>query len=197
MHSFWVLGSFHRTISGCYKLLGLEYLLIQKGTGAYSTYTVVLNILQKGKDKQIKHDFRYLILLSSPVRWVLHYPLGRGTTWGYSRYNMSCIFLLLFFFFFNYYYYYNNCFLHDLILFFNGQYVLYGPFMAKVLYERFYEEDFSLNLSWCLHLLILFGLRGFLHVLWNSYSNMLFLTRNRRILQQGIDFKQVDKEWDW
>ncbi|KAL1363443.1 hypothetical protein AAHE18_03G150000 [Arachis hypogaea] len=78
------------------------------------------------------------------------------------------------------------------------KYVLYGPFVAKVVYERFYEEKESIpNMSWCLHLLILCGLRGLLHVLWNSYSNMLFLTRNRRIIQQGIDFKQIDKEWDW
>jgi sterol desaturase/sphingolipid hydroxylase (fatty acid hydroxylase superfamily) len=26
---------------------------------------------------------------------------------------------------------------------------------------------------------------------------MLFLTRNRRILQQGVDFNQIDKEWNW
>ncbi|KAK7327701.1 hypothetical protein VNO77_21789 [Canavalia gladiata] len=77
------------------------------------------------------------------------------------------------------------------------KYMLYGPFVTKVLHEMFYEKDSNLNFSWCLHLLILCGLRGFLHVLWNSYSNMLFLTRNRRILQQGVDFKQIDQEWDW
>ncbi|KAM1172605.1 hypothetical protein ACFX2I_022691 [Malus domestica] len=26
---------------------------------------------------------------------------------------------------------------------------------------------------------------------------MLFLTRNRRIIQQGVDFKQIDKECHW
>ncbi|MED6168406.1 Very-long-chain aldehyde decarbonylase cer3 [Stylosanthes scabra] len=78
------------------------------------------------------------------------------------------------------------------------KYVLYGPFVAKVVYERFYsEEESNPNLSWCLHLLILSALRGLLHVAWNSYSNMLFLTRNRRIIQQGIDFNQIDREWDW
>ncbi|KAK7265329.1 hypothetical protein RJT34_32948 [Clitoria ternatea] len=78
------------------------------------------------------------------------------------------------------------------------KYVLYGPFVAKVLYGWFYDEEhFNYNLSWCLHLLILCGLRGVIHVLWTSYSHMLFLTRNRRIFQQGVDFKQVDKEWDW
>ncbi|KAI4335487.1 hypothetical protein L6164_014127 [Bauhinia variegata] len=77
------------------------------------------------------------------------------------------------------------------------KYALYGPFVGKALYERFYEQDSNFKLSWCLHLLILCALRGSLHVLWGSFGNMLFLTRTRRILQQGIDFKQIDKEWDW
>ncbi|OIV99830.1 hypothetical protein TanjilG_26168 [Lupinus angustifolius] len=78
------------------------------------------------------------------------------------------------------------------------KYLLYGPFVVKVVYERFYDEEHSnSNPSWCFHLLILWCLRGLIHVLWCSYTNMLFLTRNRRILQQGVDFKQVDKEWDW
>ncbi|KAK7411554.1 hypothetical protein VNO78_02988 [Psophocarpus tetragonolobus] len=77
------------------------------------------------------------------------------------------------------------------------KYLLYGPLVAKVVHEMFYVEDSNLNSLWCFHLLILTGLRGFLHVLWNSYSNMLFLTRNRRILQHGVDFKQIDQEWDW
>ncbi|WJX96725.1 Very-long-chain aldehyde decarbonylase cer3 [Trifolium repens] len=79
------------------------------------------------------------------------------------------------------------------------KYVFYGPILGKVLYEIFYEEKHSIsNLSWwCLHLFILCGLRIMLHVLWCSYSNMLFLTRNRRILQQGVDFNQIDKEWNW
>lgn len=75
--------------------------------------------------------------------------------------------------------------------------MLYGPFVGRVLYEMFYEKEKDFKFSWCLCLLILSGLRGFLYVLWNSYSNMLFLTRNRQILKQGIDFKQLDKEWDW
>jgi hypothetical protein len=32
---------------------------------------------------------------------------------------------------------------------------------------------------------------------WNSFTNSLFLTRNRQILKQGVDFEQIDKEWDW
>ncbi|XP_028773645.1 very-long-chain aldehyde decarbonylase GL1-1-like, partial [Neltuma alba] len=75
------------------------------------------------------------------------------------------------------------------------KYLLYGPFVSKVLYERFYEGNN--NFSWCFHLLLLYVCRGLTYVFWNTYSNMLFLTRNRRILQQGVDFKQIDHEWDW
>ncbi|KAJ7979543.1 protein ECERIFERUM 3 [Quillaja saponaria] len=75
------------------------------------------------------------------------------------------------------------------------KYLVYGPFVAKVLYSWFHEEDIMQN--WCLHLLILCVLRGVIHVSWDSYCNMLFLTRNRQIVQKGVDFKQIDREWDW
>ncbi|MCE0481717.1 Very-long-chain aldehyde decarbonylase cer3 [Datura stramonium] len=75
------------------------------------------------------------------------------------------------------------------------KYLLYGPFVAKVMYSR-YQED-SIKATWCLHVLILCSLRGLMYQLWSSFSNMLFLTRNRRIMKQGVDFKQIDKEWDW
>ncbi|KAI9117282.1 hypothetical protein K1719_011448 [Acacia pycnantha] len=75
------------------------------------------------------------------------------------------------------------------------KYLLYGPFVSKVLYERFYEGNNSFSL--CFHLLLLYVCRGLTYVFWNCYSNMLFLTRNRRILQQGVDFNQIDREWDW
>ncbi|THG23559.1 hypothetical protein TEA_015347 [Camellia sinensis var. sinensis] len=43
--------------------------------------------------------------------------------------------------------------------------------------------------------------QALMYQLWTSYSNTLFLTRNltdnRRILQEGVDFKQIDKEWEW
>ncbi|KAE8056816.1 hypothetical protein FH972_013553 [Carpinus fangiana] len=79
------------------------------------------------------------------------------------------------------------------------KYLLYGPFVAKVLYSRFHDhEDQSHDDgSWCLHLLIICALRGLIHQLWSSYNNMLFLTRNRRILQQAVGFRQIDSEWDW
>ncbi|KAK4344448.1 hypothetical protein RND71_037542 [Anisodus tanguticus] len=75
------------------------------------------------------------------------------------------------------------------------KYLLYGLFVAKVMYSR-YQED-SIKATWCLHVLILCALRGLIYQLWSSFSNMLFLTRNRRIIKQGVDFKQIDKEWDW
>ncbi|KAF8407305.1 hypothetical protein HHK36_006432 [Tetracentron sinense] len=75
------------------------------------------------------------------------------------------------------------------------KYLLYGPFLAKVLYSMVSED--TQKDSWCLHMLIICALRGLIYQLWSSYSNMLFLTRNRRVFQQGIDFKQIDREWDW
>ncbi|XP_058211162.1 very-long-chain aldehyde decarbonylase CER3 [Rhododendron vialii] len=75
------------------------------------------------------------------------------------------------------------------------KYLLYGPFLAKVLYSRIQDEN--IEESWCLHILIICALRASIYQYWTSWSNMLFLTRNRRILPQGVDFKQIDKEWDW
>jgi hypothetical protein len=75
--------------------------------------------------------------------------------------------------------------------------MLYGPFVGKVMYEIFYEEEKDLKFSWCLHLLILSAVRGLVYLFWNSFTNSLFLTRNRQILKQGVDFEQIDKEWDW
>ncbi|KAM0989556.1 hypothetical protein ACFX15_012981 [Malus domestica] len=80
------------------------------------------------------------------------------------------------------------------------KYVLFGPLIGKVLYSIIHEKEDPLTLlttSWCLHILLLCILRAVIHQLWSSYTNMLFLTRNRRIIQQGVDFKQIDKEWHW
>lgn len=86
-----------------------------------------------------------------------------------------------------------NMFFFQIFLY--AQYLLYGPFIGKLLYSKFHED--AQTDTWCLHILILCALRGFIHQLWCSYSNMLFLTRNRRIQKQGVDFKQIDREWDW
>ncbi|XP_022842353.1 protein ECERIFERUM 3-like [Olea europaea var. sylvestris] len=74
------------------------------------------------------------------------------------------------------------------------KYMLYGPFVAKVWDSRYREANQS---SWCLHILIICLLRGMMYLSWNAYSHMLFLTRNRLIFKQGVDFKQIDREWNW
>ncbi|KAG9456057.1 hypothetical protein H6P81_000565 [Aristolochia fimbriata] len=76
------------------------------------------------------------------------------------------------------------------------KYVLYGPLLAKAIYPFVYQLDGKMEM-WCLHILVIFGLRALVHQLWCTFSNMLFLTRNRRILKQGVGFKQIDSEWHW
>lgn len=75
------------------------------------------------------------------------------------------------------------------------QYMLYGPLVAQAFHSLVYEDG-QRDLR-CLLILILCGLRGLIYQLWSSFANMLFLTRNRRVLKQGVDFKQIDREWDW
>uniref|UniRef100_A0A0V0IJU1 Protein ECERIFERUM 3-like n=1 Tax=Solanum chacoense TaxID=4108 RepID=A0A0V0IJU1_SOLCH len=77
------------------------------------------------------------------------------------------------------------------------KYLLYGPFIAKWFYSRSQEKNNMKEATWCLHILIICLLRCTIHSVWNTFSNMLFLTRNRRIIKEGVDFKQVDNEWDW
>ncbi|ONK69677.1 uncharacterized protein A4U43_C05F25570 [Asparagus officinalis] len=75
------------------------------------------------------------------------------------------------------------------------KYLLYGPLVAKVIYSKSWEE--SGRDSWCLHILILCALRGLTHQLWTSFGYMLFLVRRRRVIKDGVDYEQIDKEWDW
>lgn len=79
--------------------------------------------------------------------------------------------------------------------FYMCQYLLYGPLIAKGLYSmsgKGNKEDI-----WCLHILVLFALRGLVHQLWSTYNNSLYINRTRRLNQQGIDFNQIDAEWHW
>ncbi|XP_039120343.1 very-long-chain aldehyde decarbonylase GL1-1-like [Dioscorea cayenensis subsp. rotundata] len=76
------------------------------------------------------------------------------------------------------------------------KYVLYGPFIGQIMYSNAWQSMNQQD-SWCLHLLILFALRALVHQLWSSFGNLLFLTRRRRIIKAGVDFSQIDKEWDW
>ncbi|KAL8138184.1 hypothetical protein V2J09_004185 [Rumex salicifolius] len=78
------------------------------------------------------------------------------------------------------------------------KYLLYGPFMAQVV--KLWgngEGAAAITSSWCFHILLLCTLRGSIHQLWTTYTNMYFLSTKRRIVQQGLDFQQVDQEWDW
>ena len=76
------------------------------------------------------------------------------------------------------------------------KYLLYAPLAAQVMYSLAYEEDYW-RAFWCLNILIICGLKGLVHVLWSTYNNMLFLTRTLRINPKGVDFKQIDHEWNW
>ncbi|OAY85711.1 Protein ECERIFERUM 3, partial [Ananas comosus] len=74
-------------------------------------------------------------------------------------------------------------------------YLLYGPLIAKVIISKAWESNSSHK--WCFYLLLLCFLRALIHLNLCSFSNMLFLNRRRRIFKDGVDFDQIDKEWDW
>ncbi|THU57185.1 hypothetical protein C4D60_Mb03t00840 [Musa balbisiana] len=73
------------------------------------------------------------------------------------------------------------------------QYVLCGPLVAMAAREW---RDGRAG-GWWLHLLLLFVLRSLTYQLWYSFANMLFLNRTRRVIKDGVEFKQIDSEWDW
>lgn len=75
------------------------------------------------------------------------------------------------------------------------QYLLYGPFLAKFIHSMYWKE--SMEDIWCLHILVLCSLRGLVHQLWSTFSNMLYLNSTRRVSYEGIDYDQIDNEWDW
>ncbi|KAH0458983.1 hypothetical protein IEQ34_011797 [Dendrobium chrysotoxum] len=79
---------------------------------------------------------------------------------------------------------------------FMSLYLLYGPLVAKVIHSKAWEGGKAEGV-WCLHILILFALRALIFQMWWTFSSMLFLTRKRRIIKEGVDFKQIDREWDW
>ncbi|XP_057544264.1 very-long-chain aldehyde decarbonylase CER3-like [Amaranthus tricolor] len=77
----------------------------------------------------------------------------------------------------------------------SNKYLLYGPFFAHVAHLWWKGE--SITNTWSFHIILLWALRSLIHQLWHTYSSMLFLSSNRRINHQGIDFKQIDHEWHW
>ena len=76
------------------------------------------------------------------------------------------------------------------------KYLLYAPLAAQVAYSLAYQEDYS-RAFWCLNILIICGLKGLVHVFWSVYNNMLWVSRMLRINPKGVDFKQIDHEWNW
>lgn len=75
------------------------------------------------------------------------------------------------------------------------KYLLYGPFVAQV--AQLWWKGETITNSWCFYICLLCALRCFMHQLWHTYCTMHFLSQNRRINHQGVDFKQIDLEWDW
>ncbi|XP_006836672.2 protein ECERIFERUM 3 [Amborella trichopoda] len=79
----------------------------------------------------------------------------------------------------------------------NFKYVLYGPLIAETVRLRHWGKNYQAKEDWCLHILLISTLRCFIHQLWFSYSSIHFLAEKHRIMKQGVDFQQIDREWDW
>ncbi|KAL9224140.1 hypothetical protein vseg_000206 [Gypsophila vaccaria] len=75
------------------------------------------------------------------------------------------------------------------------KYILYAPFVAHLL-MLWWKGESIIN-TWCFNLLLLCVLRYGIYQFWHTYCSMHFLSHKRRINHQGIDFKQIDHEWDW
>ncbi|CAN6449649.1 unnamed protein product [Victoria cruziana] len=73
------------------------------------------------------------------------------------------------------------------------KYFLYAPLVANCITSWRNGETGS----WCFHILAICALRGLVHQLWFSYSSMLFLTNKYKVIKQGVDYKQIDREWNW
>ncbi|KAL4571323.1 hypothetical protein LXL04_018081 [Taraxacum kok-saghyz] len=76
------------------------------------------------------------------------------------------------------------------------KYMLLGPLVGKVMHSRL-EGDDNLASNWCFQVLLISLIRFNIYMWYTNTCNMLFLTRNRRIFTKGVDFNQIDKEWDW
>nr|BBG20795.1 putative fatty acyl-CoA reductase [Nymphaea odorata] len=75
----------------------------------------------------------------------------------------------------------------------NLKYFLYAPLLANCITSWGNDEAGG----WCFHILALCALRGVVHQFWYSYSCMLFITDKYRVLKQGVDYKQIDREHNW
>ncbi|KAK4784996.1 hypothetical protein SAY86_001685 [Trapa natans] len=77
------------------------------------------------------------------------------------------------------------------------KYLLFGPLLSQVVYSMIYGDGSMDKSTWCLHLLSLWSIRYMVFALFNSIANMLFINGARRINHRGVDFKQIDLEWEW
>ncbi|KAL8195436.1 hypothetical protein R6Q57_025839 [Mikania cordata] len=75
------------------------------------------------------------------------------------------------------------------------KYILLGPLVVKAA-QTVAQTDHDLTSNWCFDLLMITVIRFHLYTWYTNICNMLFLTRNRRIIPKGVDFDQIDKEWD-
>ncbi|KAI3694733.1 hypothetical protein L1987_77703 [Smallanthus sonchifolius] len=76
------------------------------------------------------------------------------------------------------------------------KYMLLGPLIWKVVYSKLQGNN-DVARDWCFHILLITVLRCYLYTWYTNICNMLFLTRNRRIIPRGVDFDQIDREWNW
>lgn len=77
----------------------------------------------------------------------------------------------------------------------SNKYFLYGPCVAQV--AQLWWKGENITNSWCFHIMLICLLRYAIAQLWHTFCNMHFLSQKRRILPQGVDFKQIDHEWHW
>ncbi|KAK9059507.1 hypothetical protein SSX86_020211 [Deinandra increscens subsp. villosa] len=77
------------------------------------------------------------------------------------------------------------------------KYMLLGPLVGKVVYSRLQSDFVDLASDWCFQLLLVTIVRFHIYTWYTNFCNMLFLTRTRRIISKGVDFDQIDREWDW
>ncbi|KAL9242240.1 hypothetical protein vseg_016260 [Gypsophila vaccaria] len=77
------------------------------------------------------------------------------------------------------------------------KYVIYGMFVAHLSNVWWKEDMYTMMNTWCFHLLVLCALRCLMHQIFHTYCSMHFLSQKQRINHQGVDFNQIDHEWDW
>nr|XP_043621342.1 very-long-chain aldehyde decarbonylase CER3-like [Erigeron canadensis] len=78
------------------------------------------------------------------------------------------------------------------------KYLLFGPLVGQIIHSRLQgDHDHRLATNWCFHILLISLLRFHLYMWCTNLCNMLFLSRNHRIIQKSIDFEQIDKERNW